>query len=71
MNDQYINLWCCVLKQAIKDFHKPKKKLEYHKVKMWIENPNGVDDIGTFEWICDLIQIDSNVIRLKIKNYQF
>ncbi len=70
MEECYINLWITVLQQAIKDFHKPKKRIDYVRAKIWIEKTNGVDDIGTFEWICDLVHINSNLIRLKIKNHQ-
>ena len=67
VNDKYTALWASVLEQAVKDLFSNDRKssLDKLKAKRWFKSKEH-DLIGSFEWICGVIEFDVAKTRSRI-----
>jgi len=63
-------LWAAVLTQALKDtkeclkVHRKNDQPSQEEVKEWFKSES--NEIGSFLWICELFELDPNLIRTHI-----
>ena len=65
-------IWGAVLIRAVKDLHLTGDKYRESKrgnAKTWITSP--AEDLGSFLWICDLLGLDSGLVRSRVNALDF
>ena len=66
MDVSYKRLWVAVLKQAVEEALGRKGVRLMKKAQTWLQNDN--QTIGSFLWICAVLQLDPQSIRNFFKN---
>lgn len=67
----YKTLWAAVLWQAVSDVvrlataSRPHAQLIAQQTRSWIDDP-AADGVGSFRWICSVLDIDPNRVRPRI-----
>ena len=60
-NDQYINLWAAVIRQAITDLD---DKEHSDDAREWLLSKES--EVGSLMWICKMLKTDINTIRDRV-----
>ncbi|MDL1957012.1 MAG: hypothetical protein LWW95_08230 [Candidatus Desulfofervidus auxilii] len=67
-----LRLWAAVLKRAVDDYKEAltgNKKMTLLSLKRWFYNKN--NNVGTFRWICDLLNINPEWFLKKLESQLF